>query len=156
MPVENEDECRKRKAMQSLRRMEAKRKRTEKQRNSRSLNCQNGRVYSEGRPDKDRKLLEGYTDHEKDRLLTGSGDISSEKEATFGISNRGYDGKNDDCKGENDNNDLVASQGSGTSGLSAYETLSVKGMTNFSLVVEFGSFCPYLFEGQQCLWWPCL
>lgn len=142
LPMENEDECRKRKAMQSLRRMEAKRKRTEKQRNSRAMNYQNGRVCSEARSDEDRKiLLRSTTDHGKDQFLKGSGDISVAKEATFGMSNRGYDGKEADCKGENDNNDLVASQGSGTSGISEHDSLSVKGMSNFSVLIEFG--CPY-------------
>ncbi|KAK4766996.1 hypothetical protein SAY86_014747 [Trapa natans] len=107
-PMENEEECRKRKEMQSLRRMEAKRKWTEKQRNSGAMNCQNGRVFSEGRFDKD---------HGKDQFSNGWRDNSARKEARFGISNRD----------ENDNNDLAASQGSGISGLSEYESLSVKG-----------------------------
>ncbi|KAK4800978.1 hypothetical protein SAY86_021465 [Trapa natans] len=118
LPMENEEECKKRKAMQSLRRMEAKRKRTEKQRNSRAINCQNGPVVSEDRPDKD---------HGKDQFRNGSLDNSARKEADFGISNRGYGIKEADPEGKNDNNDLAVSQGSGISGLSEYEGLSVKG-----------------------------
>ncbi|PKI32961.1 hypothetical protein CRG98_046635 [Punica granatum] len=128
LPMESEDECRKRKAMQSLRRMEAKRKRTEKQRNSRAINGQNSRVYFEDRPDEDRKMQEVATrNHQKDQFLKGSADAFAAKEATFGMSNRGSNGKGADFIGENGHNGLVASRGSGSLGVSEFDSLPVQG-----------------------------
>ncbi|KAF8408218.1 hypothetical protein HHK36_007363 [Tetracentron sinense] len=107
LPTETEEERRKRKEIQSLRRMEAKRKRSEKQRNFRA--------------GKDRASLEGNCEEDKraeEEGLMVAVNLKGKVEGSVG------------CPGFTGSVASVGSHGSNSSGISEFESRPVRGLSN--------------------------
>lgn len=109
LPVEGEEECRKRKELQSLRRLEAKRKRMEKLQNVREVK---DKVDLDERPEEN-----GYSNN-------GQVPVGNSLPLSQGS---------------------MASQGSGSSGISDFGSQPIQGITNFPLsFLNFSSLIFYI------------
>lgn len=142
LPTETEDEWRKRKQVQTMRRMEAKRKRSEKQRNSKAARDRSRDCFVEEYGEEDKRVESGVGNNHREQCMKIPNEFScSVPPLAVSVGRIGCGVKSNGGKGNGlDSDDLddepqppplthgsIASQGSGSSGISESESQPAQG-----------------------------